>query len=331
MPVLDLDARDLTGVAADLLAYATDNKEHLYGEVLNPSMDEGNSEGMIVPVSAYADSIQTSDRVVLTSLKFGKTLQRGGRGWTPKKDIVNFATRFLSVSHFKADHVFSQAETLKMLKSYAGALRAKKYDPETFPFEAEIMMGLVKKMRVEVREAIWNGVADAAGNDAEDVLDGWLKQIADAIASGEIPAGNFVAAGGSIDADNAIDLHLAALAKVPSKYRYSKDLICITSRFAQEMHEEGWAKKYTSAPYNNGWENRKVAGSNVPFIVETSFENEIMPIFTLKNNFVYGYDDESGQTGLDVWHDKKEREICVMTDFQFGCGIVAPELVWGVL
>jgi hypothetical protein len=105
-------------------------------------------------------------------------------------------------------------------------------------------------------------------------------------------------------------------------------MICLSSGSYSRTYDKSFAAKYTAAPYNGQYSQGKILGTDIPIIIEPSLRGYKFPIFTLKGNLGYLYDDESAQVNLDVDYDARSRSIAYVADFQAGAGISVADLIW---
>ncbi len=320
---------DMSSIAEELATYSHDNKLHVFARVLTPGIHEsGSAKSKIGDVDAYAASYVTNDRVYLTEAFVTDVLQPGDKDtFDPKANTFGFKTRKASVSPAKIDQLMTKTKILQWYKTYMGQVKGGKYNPETYPFEEYIISKIVDSAKSNLRNALWNAVANPTGNSSLDLFDGWLKQLNELILSDELPEDNIILNGGAT-VSNIIDETDKLVDLIPDEYLYHPDMVCVCSGQFSRTYDKGYAAKYTAAPYNGQYEQGKVLGTDIPFIIEPSLRNYSFPFFTLKGNLAYLYDDESAQVDLTVDYDKRTRSIAYVADFQAGTGISVPDLIW---
>lgn len=321
---------DMSNIASELATYATDNKMHIFARILTPGIHESGAttSSKIGDVNQYAAEYITNDRVYLTEAFINDVLQPGNKDtFDPKPNVFGFKTRQASVEPVKIDQLMTKTKILQWYKTYMGQVKGGKYNPETYPFEEYIVMKIVESSKSNLRNALWNAVKNPAGDSSLDLFDGWLKQLNELILDDSIPSDNIIVNGGPTAA-NAIDETEKLVELIPDEYLYHPDMVCVSSGSYSRTYNKAFSTKYTSAPYNGQYEQNKILGTDIPMLIEPSLRNYKFPIFTLKGNLAYLYDDESAQTDLSVDYDKRTRSIAYVADFQAGTGVSVPDLIW---
>ncbi|WP_138993953.1 hypothetical protein [Larkinella sp. C7] len=323
-----MSALNLTALAASLETYARDNQEHIFTRALIPGL-EGVEGSPIVPIAEYMTMMQATDEVVLTNLEVGDVLQPGGKDtFNPTANAVNFKPRIGKVRQAKVDLQFLHTKIVALYKSYMGQVRAKRIDPEQIPFEEYITARLLARVQENIRvKTLYNGVYNAAGSSPLDVNDGLKTQLLAAIAGGDVPAGNIIDTA-VLSATNAVGELEKIIAGIPDAEFYAGDLICVCSRTVKDFYEKDYRTRYGSLPYNQSQLKPNIVGTDIPFVVEPGLSGFNRPIFTVRGNLVYLYDDLSGADTLAVDYNKRNRDIAWMMDCQVGAGIAVAEQIW---
>ncbi|RAJ94217.1 hypothetical protein LX87_04102 [Larkinella arboricola] len=323
-----MSALNLTALATSLETYARDNQEHIFLRALIPGL-EGIEGSPIIPIAQYMTMMQATDEVVLTNLEVGDVLQPGGKDtFNPTANAVNFKPRIGKVRQAKVDLQFIHSKIVALYKSYMGQVKAKQIDPEAIPFEEYIAARVVAKMQENIRvKFLYNGVYNAAGTGPLDVNNGIKTQLLEAIADGDVPAGNIIDTA-ILSATNSVAEIEKIIAGIPDSEFYAGDLICVCNRTVKTNYEADYRSKYGTLPYNQGQLKPNIVGTDIPFIVEPGLTGFNRPIFTTRGNLVYLYDDMSGSDTLAVDYNKRTRDIAWMMDIQVGAGIAVAEQIW---
>jgi hypothetical protein len=326
---IDNSAIKPSELAAVLKAHSLKFQPEIFQQLFMPGVNEGNAARMITPVTDYALPIMTSDKVILTAMGMGGKLQPGAegtKGFTPKKN-TNFRGRIGRVNHIKVDDELTQQEIMRLQKSYLGQAYAGKYDPQTYPFAAEVVAMIMKTMTTELRMSLWKAVDNPSGDTNLDLFDGWLKQITLAIQDDSIPDANILTSG-TISKSNILSVLDELPGLIPTEELISDDIICLCSRAFQNMYRLAYRDKYGHLPYNSAEEKKVIVGCDIPFVIEPGLDGYNKPLFLHRNNLAYLYEDEGAMQQLDFEYSPKTRSIAYMADFQAGAAIARPEKIW---
>lgn len=179
---------------------------------------EKNRELMIKAVVAGFGYLQgfrrlrVIDEIVLSSLYTKSLLQPGGKGsFDPKADVINFEARIGKVRPWKADMLIDEPKRLELEASYLGEIEGtdSTIDPLNFPFSDYIYQALRDQLGEDFGvSALWKGILNSAGTNPQDVFNGYIKLIDDAILTDEIPEANVIVHSASdfvITEDNVIE------------------------------------------------------------------------------------------------------------------------------
>ena len=125
-------------------------------------------------------------RKVLTELIVGSLAKRWRKQFDALPDAIEFKPRVLQTELAKVDLQMTPQE---FEGTYLGMMRRTGQNQKDLPFEAYILDKVIQKLHTEMESAIWQGEAaaiPAAGDDLDEVFDGYLKIIADAITASDI-------------------------------------------------------------------------------------------------------------------------------------------------
>lgn len=318
------ESLSLAGVAADLLTHALDNRDHIITDMYSPSENEADPQNFIPAMDEYSYDLDTPDEVVLTNLyveaalKPGKKLNEDDQMFRPNVDSIKMKTRKGKVRDISIDLLFTQAKIVALKRSYFAQCKRMKINPSELPFEEYFITEVLKKAKEELRLAYFTGVYDDEGDSYLDCFDGVIKQIADAITSSELPAGNLKSQA-AIASNNGVAQMEAIVDIIPTKKL--SDMVCLVSRKVKKYYEDDYRARYGNLPWNNGVRKAFIDGTSIPLMVEPGLDAYTKPLFIPKNNIVRLYDSTSDKLNLDVDYDKRERNIAFVFDGAAGIGI----------
>lgn len=323
-----LNASDM---AQELMAYAYTRQFNLSQRILGPSLHEKGKYGALqVSIEDYAKTYQTADRVLLSESFVNDVLQPGRTGkFNPTENAFGFKSRWAWVNPAKVDLRIGEEERMQLWKSYLGmAVGLENFDMDTFPFEKYVLDSIVAKAQANLTPAVWNAVENRTGTTSLDITDGYKKLMAELVLDGSIPAGNFVVSGG-LTIDNTVDKVEELVDLIPEEYRFRTDLVFLCSNAFVKKYRKALAKKFPGQAFNAKYDIDTVWDyDNLKFMVVPNGPE--LPIITVKGNLAYLYDNESWRSKLNIWYNPEVRAISYMMDFQIGCGIAVPELIWGL-
>lgn len=327
------DSLKLSDIAAEMLDVATDEKDHIFEEVYGLGENESDPENCIPAMADYLAEYDTPNEVNLTKIYATAALQPGGRKnatgkvFNPLLDAVHIKPKKAKVNHIAMNFLFTQDDLITLKKSYLAGVRSKRINADEIPFARYILSALQNMAKEELRLAYYTAVHNEQGNSFTALMDGFRKQMLDAIVSGEIPSGNIIDTP-AITNNNAVEVFETALAGIPTKFH--KNLVCLTPRTYKNAYELDYRSRWGQLPWNNGVRKSKIDGSSVEFMVEPGLDGFTRPLFVTKNNFARLYDSTSSKTDLVVHYDPRERDIAVMMDAQAGAGFADGSHVWTI-
>lgn len=127
-------------------------------------------------------------RKVLTEIVIGSNVVKRWRKEFDGTADVDFNPRTLSVVPAKVEVPITPQE---LESSYLGFLRQTGQDPRDFPIQAFVLNNIIEKAHEEIESAVWGGVdngAPAALDNLEDMFDGFMHILDDAITATDITA-----------------------------------------------------------------------------------------------------------------------------------------------
>lgn len=245
---------------------------------------------------------------ILTNLKVGTGLsKRYSSTFAGKADAAEFVPRTLTTVLNKAEFSFTPTE---LENSYLGWLRKSGQDPMDNPFEAYVMEKFTNALKMEMENAVWQGVA--AGSPAStDLLaatfNGFKKIIADEITDMNITPITTTA----ITSTNAVAKFRLLWAGVDPAYQESGTAI-ICSMPVYDAYRINYKDLYHQAPTtapiagtNYEGMDYELGGGNTKIVCVPGLGSSGRVIVTPLENLVIGLDgaqDINWNVEQDHWN-----------------------------
>jgi hypothetical protein len=323
---LPTDSLSMADISTDLQNYALDHQEHIIAQVSEVEFG-GLPNSPIVPLGDYVMFLPTNGEVVLTDFIVNDPLQPGAKGtFDPKNNVVGFKTRKAKPEPIKVDLKFTEQKIRAMYNTYLGRVKTGKFDPETYPYEEDIIKKILVAVRKNMRLAMWKGIANPTGTSSLDLFDGWIRQIQNTITNA--PSTINLVSLNALTASNVVTEFEKLKKALPENIRYSGEGVMIVSTAHKDLYEEGYRQTFGPLAYNTGFNKMTLDGSNIEIIVEQGVSAFARPMITTRENLVYLYDDDPSKNNVEFDYQKRDRSLAYLMDFFGGVGICATERIW---
>jgi hypothetical protein len=284
----------------------------------------------VLPLSAYVQLRNTSigGRHVMATMNGGDPITRGQTGNFDPKNFGKLSTRSFMDEPAKADQKFVDFEVQSMYDTYLARVGRGEFDPRVVPFAAEIFDQKLKNIEHYIRRLFFLSVknANAAdGGSSTDLIDGWIKQIADDVASATAEVVTVDTA--MLTSTNAFAQIELLYAEIPAKDFLSEDFVVIMSLNDFRAYKKAYNDffKYQLMPGADGVSYLHDAPS-IKIAVEESWANN-RPLITTIDNLVAAVD--YNQLGnIRPYYDDPTRTLKLMQDFKVGAGIAQLDKIY---
>lgn len=298
-----------------------------YPSILQTLLIEGFS--FLSTQGGYAKLINgVTDEIVLTQLYFASLLQPGNKDtFDPKGPAATAKPRIGKVRACKVDLSFSPTQIAALWKSHLGNISgASRTTPYDIPFEQELVAGIIKTLKADIRtQALFGGVHNAAGTSAVDTMNGYLKLLSTCITDGDVPAGN-IFAGAPITRANAIDQFEGVADLVPSQFN-SLDFVILADPKSVRDYRRDYRDTHGSLNYNGSFEKITLDGApNMELVPEIGLSGSDRIIITPKDNLFWLTNTFGSVDSITV--EKEKRNVHWMMDFECAPEIAMPSHIW---
>jgi hypothetical protein len=315
---------DMDDVPAALKTYISENKaDFIYDLAV-----EAKPEKFNILMGVFGD-------VPITYMKGNSVLQPGGKNtFDPTADAVKLIPRTGKVRHAKVDVLLEHTEVMSLYNSWYSQVKRAKIDPAVIPFEAELMNTIIGAAKYDVRDALFNGVYNAAGTTAADTVSGLKKIVTDGIAGAgvaQLPVANIWATADgavAITAANAMDQIKGIASKVLANKRYSNiPMDAWVSPVIFDYYCQDYAATRGAVPYNSSFDQVKIEGTNITLVKEPMLTGSNRVIITPSmENIYYLVNEENLLSNVKV--QESNRDFKIMIDFFFGLEVARIDMIW---
>ncbi|HZV71640.1 MAG TPA: hypothetical protein VFG10_18945 [Saprospiraceae bacterium] len=282
-----------------------------YQEQLLSKLFSGFSTGdLITPLEGV------KGEKILTEMLLGTLVHRWKKTFDPTVGAIDYKPRTITVSPAKVDlQVYPQ----EYEEQYLGMSRKPGFKVDDFPFQAFVLGKVFEKMAEEKETAIWTGVktGSAVTDPLTNLVNGFLKQIADAVTASEITE---VSTGALTEAD-IIDQCEAVHAGLSPAQRRAKTFGFVSldtySLYLRAYRDQ--ISKYTKVEQMNGTEMVRLDFAPAWLVPTVGMDVTDKIIFTDPANLYHAYD--GANDGDTIMIEKNHRALDLMIDFKFGAGI----------
>lgn len=256
-------------------------------------------------------------RLTLTELEVGTLVKRFKKEFNPGQGTFNFKPRHLDVSAMKIDE---QIYPQEYASTYLGLAQRPGFNHKDNPFEGYILNKLFNKKDNEKDYATWKGVAVENPTDTSpmwDLMDGFLKKIADALTATEITA----VATGAPTLDDMVTQTESVYKGLGSEQRLQRVYV-FTSVDNWALYGESYRKnygKYTERQMISGLEGLRIDGGDAWVIPMPGMDTSNRIIATTIDNLLYGFDAEGDDKFMNF--QDQHRSIDWWCDFKYGVQI----------
>lgn len=295
-----MSAINVTALAATLGVYARD---HNFSDIVTQAFVEDDF------VRKFDLQLGITNQRPMPNLTVGELSKPFADGsFDPNADTLAFDARILTVEHAKADLLIKPYE---LYNTWLGLSKTPGFDPKELPFEKFILDTIAKKIRDEVHlQMIYNGVK-AAGTTPVDVMDGFLKLVAD-----EITATNLTpVVTGAITVSNAVDSVEAMYDQLGSAYKKMGGVFRMSDTLSN-LYKRNYRNAYGANTNYDEFDRMKVDGTNWVIEPDYGMEGSGRIIATPKDNFTLGMDLESDISDMEI--QIFERSLKILTDYSIG-------------
>lgn len=300
------EALNMSELSSKLGTYAQTNLKEIFSTMLSDKLSF---------MQYFGNLLHGPDEVPLVSLIMEDILQPGQKNGFNPKEGAKFKDRIAKVRPCKVDLTFGPERIANLWKSYIGMISGGRIDPYKIPFEQFIFAKVVSKAKDNLqKKAVFKGVYNKPGEDPSDTMDGLIRLIQKAGHSGEIPAGNIVAATPAITDSNAVDVVKAVYNAILSNNEELAEspLVCLMSPKNYNHYNECYLQTYASSNYNTEFKKRTLNQENVELISEVGLSGTNHIIITPKENLFWLTD---GQSMDNIIVEKEKRNIHLLMDF----------------
>lgn len=170
---------DLTAIKANLGSYSQQHKQSLMAHCYQNFEAELTRMG-VVTVDGIKDLYQMLNIEVNSILRKGDT-----KAFNATANAVDFGNRTMKVRRWKVDLQFDPEDYIESYLAYfrPASVTVTMAD---LPFEKFMLERIMEKLADELLDVYLNGVYDAGGSTAMDLVDGLNQVLKDAVTAGEI-------------------------------------------------------------------------------------------------------------------------------------------------
>lgn len=328
-----MSAFNITALAALLGAYCRDNKEELYNRIVLGLFDDvpwmkGNVAGHGI-LEDFDFMEEVTDELPLPRMSVTGIVKPGhapgaAQTFTGKANAIVFTARMLKVRDWSVDLLLDPKVLEKSwlaMNKVKGSWAGKFTDAPAFGGinpEEYIIMEVIKAAHRDIRmSALYKGVYSAAGTDPVDIVNGWLKLVAD-----EITGGNLVpVVTGAIDATNVDTKLHDVYDTLGEEYKAGDTQMKVAPQIFDWYVRKTKPVIQTIAPSGSpgqasGQGDIYLYGTNCRLKREPGQAGSQRVICTPKENMVFGMDSREEYSNVDV--EKFERTIKLMMDGKIG-------------
>ena len=251
---------------------------------------------------------------VLTELMIGDLAKRWRKNFDALADVIDFKPRVLETELAKVDLQITPQE---FEGSYLGMMRRTGQNQTDLPFQAYILDKVIQKLHTEKETAIWQGVAaavPAAGDPLDEVFDGYLKIIADAITATDItpfPTGALT----NINIVTQIEAMWDALD--PAMKKEAVEVWVSYNNYTKFI--QNYRNDFGKYVGYDGQGAIKLDFGNATLRPIAGMGNSQRVIITQPSNFHYGFDASADSSMINFeWN---HRSLDMWIDFRMGCQI----------
>ncbi len=174
---------------------------------------------------------------------------------------------------------------------------------KTTPTAKHVLALMARALGYNLNNAIWSGVRNSAGETTQDLFDGFDTITRKEVTAGALSReeGNYLKLTDEITAENACDILKDILFHLDPHLRAQK-LYLYCSQDIADKYNEAYQLTHGGLIYNNKYGQNVVEGSNGNLILvplANKADSQFMHI-TPKSNMLYGYDNMSDLTSIDV-------------------------------
>jgi len=279
--------------------------------------------------------LRVLDQIVLGSLSFKSLAQPGAKGtFNPTANALKVQARIATVKPAKIDLLITEVERLQLEATYFAEIDGTDgRDPEKFMFADHIWEFVVEQAGIDTLSGIWNGVYNASGTTAVDVVNGLVKLVDIDVISDELPETLILAhstSGFYIQESNILAEVKAMVklyrTKLPA-YAYSPaTFFCAPERVAEyEFALEaalGQVNTYNSFNQTVVYYAKNIRFEPVADLAGTDFM-AIIP----DGNILYLTDRKGDKVELDSDYNKRDRSVALMADWWYAPNYYRADLI----
>jgi hypothetical protein len=282
-------------------------------------------------MTKYGFSLQLGrDEVVLTELRVTDVIQPWQPDWLPKV-AGELLPRVLKL---RKSEISLEETPEKYRSTYIGLQMQNKVDSTKHPYERFFLEKILMVAKQNVFYAIMNGVYNAAGTTANDIVDGLLKIIADEITADNIsavptvgnklPYANLLTTG-VITAVNGLDVLKAFYRALPAPFRSIEGSLFVSHTIADFYYDAYIVEHNGVAPQVDADNNMILEGSGglCKIVRMANMGTSQRIFFTIPENIVIGADDQDAlsQRYLTVRQGNNPKKLQFFAEFAFGVQI----------
>ena len=171
------------------------------------------------------------------------------------------------------------------------------------PLVKLVIGAAMKSIGAHLHDALWTAKRNPAGTTTADLFDGWLTILEKETEAGNLSAekGNLLENVPEITAANAVDIFKKIeRACAPELRNQKKFLFCAPEHY--DAYCDGYLMTHTATPYNKEYDQPLLEGSGgkTTIVPLPGLAGQNTIIVTPKSNMVYGYDNMSNTSRLEL-------------------------------